>query len=547
MGLKIIDFLKRESNHKKGLGYRIIFESAVAGTANAIVVIIISRVTQDFMDLNFRYLALFCVCITIFVVGKRDTLYQMAIITGDAISNAHIRIADKIRRCKLLKFEEIGDARIYTTLSDNSEIIFEASRRMSSSASSAVMLFFSFFYIAYLSMTAFWFSVIMICSASIIYLLNQSTILKEFHSYSKHESEYNDSLKHFLSGFKEIKMDNRKSNDILENYLKRISKTSRTMKIGIESRFISNFIFAQIFFYILLGAIVFLLPQVSNITPEVIVQVTAVILFVIGPLGEIVELIPLLTRANMAVDKIEDLELVLEKADDSQFTLDEAPLFSHESINKIELKRLSFIYPEANGQQAFKVGPVDLTINRGELTFIVGGNGSGKTTFLKLLTGLYYPTEGSVFVNDVVINTTNYSHYRALISIIFSDFHLFDRLYGLQDVDNRKINDLLNSMEISEKTTYADGKFTNTNLSTGQRKRLAMCIALMDDKPVYVFDEVAADQDPDFRRRFYEVILTDMKKSGKTIIAATHDDKYFHVADRVLKMDYGKLRENHIL
>jgi len=175
------------------------------------------------------------------------------------------------------------------------------------------------------------------------------------------------------------------------------------------------------------------------------------------------------------------------------------------------------------------------------MVFIVGGNGSGKSTLLKLLTGLYYPTDGSVDLNSELIDRTQYASYRELFAIIFTDFHLFDKRYGLSNIDDKQVKELLRLMQLDKKTKYRAGEFTQLDLSTGQKKRLAFVAAILDNKPIYIFDELAADQDPQFRQYFYEVILPDLKLKGKTIIAVTHDDKYFHVADRVLKMEYGQL------
>ncbi|OQY54810.1 MAG: hypothetical protein DRR08_16730 [Candidatus Parabeggiatoa sp. nov. 2] len=200
-----------------------------------------------------------------------------------------------------------------------------------------------------------------------------------------------------------------------------------------------------------------------------------------------------------------------------------------------------FHYREPSGKTLFSIGAINMTIKQGEILFIVGGNGSGKSTLLKLLIGLYYPATGSLYVDDDQIDQTNYQSYRELFSIIFTDFQLFDRLYGLRDIDEQRLKSLLRLMELDKKTEFIDGKFTNVDLSTGQKKRLAFIAAVLENKPVYIFDEVAADQDPQFRQYFYEVILQDLKKQGKTIIAVTHDDKYFHTADRVLKMEEGRL------
>jgi putative pyoverdin transport system ATP-binding/permease protein len=180
------------------------------------------------------------------------------------------------------------------------------------------------------------------------------------------------------------------------------------------------------------------------------------------------------------------------------------------------------------------VGPLDLRIARGELIFLVGGNGSGKTTFLKMLVGLYAPQRGGVKVDDRVIEPSNTLAYRELFSTVFSDFHLFDRLYGLDGLDDAKVAAVLVDMELSEKTRFERGRFTTQSLSTGQRKRLALAVALLESRDILVLDEWASDQDPHFRKQFYEVILPRLKAQGKTVIATSHDERYWGVADRVV-------------
>ena len=183
----------------------------------------------------------------------------------------------------------------------------------------------------------------------------------------------------------------------------------------------------------------------------------------------------------------------------------------------------------------------------GDIVFTVGGNGSGKSTLLKLLCGLYYPLRGSIAINGKNVDRDLYPDYRELFSIIFTDFHLFDRFYGIADVKESAVHTWLKKMGMSAKTQFRDGRFTNINLSTGQRKRLAYINAMLDDKQIYIFDELAADQDPEFRKHFYEVLLPELRAMGKTIIAVTHDDRYFETADRVLKMDEGQLVDGGIV
>ncbi|MBF0318972.1 MAG: cyclic peptide export ABC transporter [Nitrospirae bacterium] len=536
--MRLLSFLTAETDLRST---RVIVMSTLAGAANAMVVVIINNVSQDFSQLNFRSVLMFALCILLYVVTKKYSLYETAATVRTAMYRSNIRISDKIRRTSLMSLETIGKTRIYTTMAENTEIVYEASRKMVNGLSSVVMIFFSFIYIAVLSMAAFWFSIAMIASAILIYIVNQKAISEGLRSAANKEGEYFNILNHIIEGFKEIKMNVKKSEDLLRNYLDKISLSTKDIKIGTENKVIANYIFIQIFFYILLGSVVFVLPQTSVVTPSIVGQITAVILFIIGPLGNVVEAIPLILKANMSLERFDNLEKLLEDSDDMKHTAADSILRHKKTFDTITLKRVTFHYPESSAKQSFTVGPIDLTIQRGEIIFIVGGNGSGKTTLLKLLTGLYYPQSGTIMVDDIAVNMSNYTYYRDLISVIFTESHVFDRLYGIDEVDETKLNDLMNMMELTEKTSYAEGKFTDIKLSTGQRKRLALIESIMEDRPAYILDEVAADQDPHFRRYFYETILKKMQNEGKTIIAATHDDKYFYTASRVLKMDYGKI------
>ncbi|WP_067570513.1 ATP-binding cassette domain-containing protein [Nocardia acidivorans] len=200
--------------------------------------------------------------------------------------------------------------------------------------------------------------------------------------------------------------------------------------------------------------------------------------------------------------------------------------------------------PEAGEGDGFRLGPIDLTFEPGQITFIVGGNGSGKSTLAKLITGLYVPRTGTVKLNDELIDHENIEWFRQNASAIFTDFHLFEDYLGFDRPGiDEEVRHYLQELQIAHKVTVQDGKLSTIDLSQGQRKRLALLTALLEDRSIYLFDEWAADQEPKFRDVFYTEILAELKARNKTVIVITHDDRYFHLADQLVKLDFGKLTE----
>lgn len=198
--------------------------------------------------------------------------------------------------------------------------------------------------------------------------------------------------------------------------------------------------------------------------------------------------------------------------------------------------------PDDNREAGFLLGPIDLSVKSGELIFIVGSNGSGKSTLAKLITGLYTPRSGEIFLNDTPITAANIEWYRQHFATTFADVYLFDRYLGLEDPQiDREIGKYLKEFQLDRKVSVNNGVLSTTSLSQGQRKRLALLTAFLEDRPIYLFDEWASDQDPAFREVFYQQMLIQLKERGKLVIVITHDDRYFHLADRILKLNYGRV------
>ncbi len=539
--MNLLKLYKRESNVS---GKSVMFMAIVSGIAQGLLLGIITTAaaTASYESLNFRFFLLFIIAFTIVIIGKRFALKRATAIAEGIIKRIRVRISDKIRNSELLFLENTGKAEIYTRITYNTNLISESAVLIINAAQSGIVFFFCMFYIAVLSKLAFFITLLAIIAATANYILQQEKIDKGIRETAIKESAFFDMLNQILDGFKELKMNVKKSDDAF-GFLKGIADETEDLKVKTGFRFVTELMFSQVFFYTLLAVIVFILPRLDPANPSLIIRLTAAILFIIGPVNLVVGTIPLFSRANMAVETLYELEERLDNAS-RPFKFEGKPYIQNiESFEQIRLDALSFSYTDQYGTPLFTVGPVNLTVRKGEIIFIVGGNGSGKSTLLKLLTGLYYPNEGSIRLDDLTVDKTVYQSYREMFSIIFSEFHVFDRLYGLRETDPDRVRSLIRLMELEKKTDVVDGGFTNIKLSTGQRKRLAMIVALLESRPICVFDEWAADQDPIFRKYFYEVLLNDLRSRGKTIIAVSHDDRYFGFADRVLKMEYGKFVE----
>jgi putative pyoverdin transport system ATP-binding/permease protein len=534
-----LQFLKKESD--KPL-LKLLVLTAVSGFASAGVLAIINlaakNVSKD--SINISFVLMFAATVGIFVVSQKYILTTGIIIIEEILNNIRLRLSDKIRRTDLLNIEKIGKAEIYNRLTQECTLISQMAPYIITALQSAIMLVFVFGYIAILSIFAAVLLLLLILGGVFVFHKNNIKVYAELDETNKAEINFFVSLTNILDGLKEIKLNRKKSEDVYSHFEK-ISQRLKSLKISTGNKFSENMVFSQAFIYIILGAIVFVLPRLNPDITENIVSATTAMLFAIGPLTSIVSMLPIFGKVNIAISNIYNLENEL----DLQLNPNEVQPINGENrfsdFKEIVLSDLYFEYKNGEGRDVFSIGPIDLTITRGEVLFIIGGNGCGKTTFLKALTMLYRPKTGNIFVDNKLIDSSNYLEYRELYSAIFYDFHLFDKLYGLENVDPQKINDLLKLMQIEKKTEFKDSGFTKLDLSTGQRKRLALIVTFLEDKPIYIFDEWAADQDPQFKKYFYDELLKKLKAEGKTVIAVSHDDRYFHLADRVIKMEYGKI------
>jgi putative ATP-binding cassette transporter len=518
---------------------RLLWMAALSGLANAgLLATINAAADNSSRDAgNGRYLALFIVVVLIFLRAQRYILLTSVADVERLLDDIRRRIAELLARSDLRDVERIGRAQIYGSLHRETVTISQATSSLVIAAQSALMVLFSLVYLGWLSRAALALMLVAMIVAVRAHLKRGERSMRLLYEAQHTENEFFDALNHLLDGFKEVKLRRERSAALAER-LRRISSRLHDMKVETGSSFAMQFVHGQLAVYLLLGAVVFLLPRMSASYSDVVIKATASILFIVGPLTNLLSTMPAFSAANVAAESIANLETQLERAASQAPAADDIP--KAPAPAELDARGIVFRFTDAAGAPTFTVGPVDLRVAPGEIVFIVGGNGSGKSTLLKVLTGLYTPDEGTLRVGGVTLTPATAAWYRSHFAAVFTDYHLFDRLYGLEQARPARLAELLATFQITDKTGVVEDRFTTLDLSAGQRKRLALAVAMLEDRPILVCDEWAADQDPEFRRFFYERLLPGLKAAGVTIIAATHDDRYFASADRILKMEDGR-------
>ncbi len=516
----------------------------IAGMSMSVVLAVINAAADAVnsgADIEARFFFLYLLATILAIYTRQISLSKATIAVETAIFRLRSHLLNNLAHVDLRWLEQYGQTRIYTQLTRETEVVSQSAFVMIGALQAVVMLTFSLAYIAWLSMVGFFIVFLAVFLGLSVYVMYTPAISEALQSANKTENRFFHHIHQQLNGFKELKLNHAKRMALLKAQAG-AAERSYQYKIDASLKFVLEILFSRVFSTLLLGVLVFILPMFEAVESTVIIKIVAASLYVIGPIEMITIAIPLYSKANFAALKIQRLQRRIEQA--SHTTAHEAEtLEQFQAFKTIQLQQLHFSYQDPEKKHYFELEPIDLSLQRGELIFVVGGNGSGKSTLLKLICGLYQAEKGQIVVDDCPIASYNSAAYQHLFAVVFNDFYLFDRLYGLENVSTQAVNDLLRKVGLDKKTQFENGKFSHTDLSTGQRKRLALVCALLEDKPIYILDELAADQDPEFRRYFYQQILPDLRASGKTVLAVTHDDQYFSLADRVIVMDYGHLSD----
>jgi len=541
-----MSFLQLVRREMHGSLPKLLLMSGLGGVSNASILAAINAGVQSSTAGGRPGLwaaSLFLVALFLFYKAQQYVTITATAEIEAIIHKLRLRLMDQIRRSELLELEDIGRARIVAAVTSDTAVLTQASNMLAFTVQGAVLIFFVGLYVAYLSFVAFALTFVIVSAAGIIFHLKNRRLSTQKQESAAWERRLFDRLTDFLDGFKEVRLNTARSADLFSDAIE-VSSTAASIKIRTQAETFQMIVSSQISMYVLIAAVVFVAPNLSDslVGPSASKTTTA-LLFVVGACFGLVQSIPILLNANAAADRIERLEELLHQAT-ARIVFREVKAPKRFEI--IEMRNIVFRYVDKFSDTAFKIGPLDFSLRSGELVFFTGGNGSGKSTLLRVLAGLYPPNSGEMTLDGIRVTDETRDQYRALMSAIFFDYHLFQRLYGIPEPAPGEVDRLLAEFRLFDKTSITDGEFSTLDLSGGQRRRLALIVSLLEKRPILLLDEWTAEQDPEFRRKFYEELLPEMLQAGATIVVITHDDRYLaelNLPSRMIRMDEGRIVE----
>ncbi|MCU1796494.1 multidrug ABC transporter permease/ATP-binding protein [Pectobacterium polaris] len=440
----------------------------------------------------------------------------------------------RILDTNIVRIEQIGSAQLLASLSSDIRNITIAFVRLPELIQGIVLTIGSAAYLAWLSpkmlvVTSVWIAITLWGGFMLV-----SRVYRHLTQVREAEDRLQKDYETVINGRKELTLNRERAQKLYEEVYQANAQDYRQNVIRADTFHLSAVNWSNIMMLGVIGAVFFMANNLGWADTNVAATYSLTLLFLRTPMLQAVGALPTLLSAQVAFNKLKRFDL----ADYQEpFSVAAAPASWH----TLELRDVVFRYDDSG----FEVGPINLVITRGELVFLIGGNGSGKSTLAMLLTGLYTPASGSLLLDNRPVTAETREDYQRLFSAIFTDFHLFGQMMGPHgtEPDAALVDSWLDRLNMRHKLTLENHQVMNLQLSQGQRKRVALLLAVAEQRDILLLDEWAADQDPQFRRVFYLELLPQLRALGKTIVAISHDDHYFEHADRLLEMHQGTLSE----
>ncbi len=534
--MNLLKFLLKESRSK-------IVIAAVCGLLSAASMTVFIRVVHRAIDPSLpngdTLLYQFIGASLLFVLANLGGHLPLLRLTEQAVFKLRLAMIRNILTARFRGLEEIGSHRLYATLTTDVSHLVAGLAMIPGAIIMMAMLFGSLAYLVFLAWKALLGLVPFVLLLFVLFKFANGFASKKFTAAREMSDTIFRHLKTVAEGLKELKLHARRRHAFVDREVAPDTAQYRDHRVSGLSAFEYANALMALGFMATIGVLLFGLPVWLNIDNSVLSGAILVFMFMLNPLTKTFELLSAVAEANVALQKIDSLGLSLSQQRETP--LDEKAALDS-AWNQIQLDGVTHTYYNERKDEQFTLGPISAEIRPGEILFITGGNGSGKSTLAKLITALYEPENGEIHIDGQAVNDANREWYRQFFSTVFSDYFLFDNFLGIEDEHLlRNAQRYLQALHLDHKVKVEDNGLSTVNLSGGQRKRLALLIAYLEDRPIYLFDEWASDQDPQFKRTFYTEILPDLKQRGKAVIVISHDDRYFSAADRTLKLQDGQL------
>lgn len=513
-----------------------VLTGAVAGFGSTVLIWVINAALGG--NVSVRTVSAFALlCLVIPTAGflAQTSLYRLM---AHATEELRLQISRQILAAPYRGLEEMGVHKITATITEDVPAVITALVNMPLMFTHTSVIVGCLVYLGWLSWPLLLFMLGYMVVGLVSYQLLLSRSVRYFRLVRERWDLFFKGIHALTHGNKELKLHCERRSEFLEEDLGPAISSIREYGVQANTYTALAVNMAQILFFIFIGLTIFVTPFFLHVDRQAMIGYTITILFMITPLTIILNLSSSFGQALVAAEKVQSLGLSLAGLQGENMERSvPAPLWQ-----SLDLANVTHVYHHETEGDNFRLGPISLSFSPGEVVFLIGGNGSGKTTLAKLLAGLYEPESGEIRFNDEVVTSKSRDGYRQHFSAIFSDFYLFEQLFGLAGPElEKKAEQYLTSLQLDHKVRLQDGKLSTLDLSQGQRKRLALLVAYLENRPIYLFDEWASDQDPVFKEVFYRKIVPNLKAAGKTVIVISHDDRYYSIADRLIKLESGQL------
>ncbi len=481
------------------------------------------------------WMPVFLVAITAFAVLHLVYPVMTQTLVAGMAQGLRRRLTGNLLKASPLFVQTRQHGSLYHVITTDVQVATNISRTLLEFAPAAVFLIVAVPQIFVLSPAAGAFALVVMVGGILGYYLQRRTLSGMVQQVRALDIRYFERVADIIGGFRELKLHRPRRAD-LQDEVDRTVAEARDLVIRMERRYATSEVVMQTLKYVLIGGVVFVVPLIGDGDATVAFQLLTVVLFSLGPFEAVVSQIPAVLRAMVSFRRIDDLD-----ADLAPFAaVDEGSPAPPAPFHRLTFEGVTARYSSAD-EHGFELGPIDFELRRGEIVLVVGDNGSGKTTFLNVLAGLLDIDAGRILVDGRPVEDGDRSGYRDRFSAIFTVFHLFYRLFGLAAVDRGEARALLARLDLADVTDFVDGGFTRLDLSSGQRRRLALAVVLLEKRDIVVLDEFVADQDPGKREFFFRTLLPELKAAGKTVVVTTHDLAWVPFCDRLVRFSGGRI------